>query len=238
MDLPATEPAVTDPAVTDPAVTGPAGPEPEWLIDADDPLLTPDKLERIADPSLPDRLMWNTFRTLALWDADVWVPRLFSIACGPDNVVSALDWGGASVVPWAVGPFGQDVSDVVIDGPEGYAVVACTVQSDAIDQHVGAGALAALDGSLHGARQAGFVVVVPPGTPDMADRLDMATEIELMDGRLATDLLEGAMGSISWTDLGRLVLDLAEEADPDSEPAESVHRLVTELQALYPDVPI
>src|SRR5947209_870930 len=174
MDLPATEPAVTGPAVTDAA-----GPEPEWLIDADDPLLTADRLQRVADPSLPDRLTWNTLRTLALWDTDVWVPRLFSIACGPDNVVSALDWGGASVVPWAVGPFGQDVSDVVIDGPEGYAVVACTVQPDAIDQHVGAGALAALDGSLHGslhgARQAGFVVVVPPGTPDMADRLDMAT---------------------------------------------------------------
>ena len=237
MDLPVTEPPVTEPELADPAAA-PSGQEPEWLIDADDPLLTAERLDRVADASLPDRLMWNTFRTLALWETDVWVPRLFSIACGPDNVVSPLDWGGASVQPWAVGPFGQDVADVVIDGPEGYAVVACALRPDASDEHLGAGALAALDGSLHGARQAGFVIVVPPGTPDLADRLDMATGIELMDGRLATDLLEGAMGSISWTDLGRLVLDLAEEADPDSEPATTVHQLVTELQALYPDTVI
>jgi hypothetical protein len=236
MDLPATDP----PGAA--GLAGDAAGEPEWLIDADDPLLTDDRLARVAAPSRPDRLTWNTFRTLALWDADVWVPRLLSVACGPDNVLSPLEWAGASVLPWAVGPFGDeaahDFTDVVIDGPGAYVVLACTIRTDPQEEELRAAALAALDGSLHGGRQAGLVVVTPPGGSHVGARLEMATDVALRDGRSAADLLADAIGSTIWPDLGRLALDLAEEADPDTVPGEVVHQLVTELQLLYPDATI
>jgi hypothetical protein len=246
MDLPATDPPPATRLAGDDAVGRPAWPErneqPEWLVDADDPLLTADRMARVADPSRPDRLTWNTFRTLAVWDTDLWVPRVLSVACGPDNPLSPLDWGGASVIPWAVGPFGgeaaDDIADVVIDGPEAYVVLACTIRSDPREEMLRAAALAALYGSLHGGRQAGFVVVAPTAASHVSARLEVATDIELRDGRLASDLLAGATGSISWPDLGRLALDLAEEADPDTVPGEVVHQLVTELQALFPDATI
>jgi hypothetical protein len=246
MDQPATDPLAG--AVAGEPAAGPGGGDaapdaaPLWLIDADDSLLTPDRLARIADPALPDRLAWNTFRTLALWDTDVWVPRLLELATGGDTSVVTADWTRASVVPWAVGPFetpdAADVVDVVLDGPEAYVVLACDTHGDPSEEQLRAGALAALDGSLHGARLAGFVVVVPPGTEGVDERLQVATETELLDGRIAADLLADATGWVTWTEVARIALDLSEEGDPDVAPVEIVHQLVTELQQLYPDATI
>jgi hypothetical protein len=81
-------------------------------------------------------------------------------------------------------------------------------------------------------------VVVPPGTEGVDDRLQVATETELMDGRIAIDLMGDAIGWVSWTDVARIALDLAEEGDPDVAPVDMVHELVTELQQLYPDATI
>ena len=222
--------------------------ESEWLIDAADPLLTDDKLARIADDGRPDRLAWNTFRTLGLWDTDAWVPSLLEVACGKDNPLSGLDWSGATVVPWGAGPDTPDVCDIVLDGAEAYVVVACSVIADPPVEQAGAAAVAALDGSLHGSREAGLVVVAPPdaagprgpdatGEVHAAQLLKRATAVELRDGSLAADLL-AATGCVTWAYLARLALDLAEESDPDTGPVEQVHQLVTEIQALYPGVDI
>jgi hypothetical protein len=246
MDRPATDPlvpqAAAQPTGTDAGGAAGAEAPTDWLIDADDPLLTPDRLARVADPARPDRLAWNTFRTLALWDTDAWVPRLLELACGADVPIVTADWTRASVTPWAVGPFetpdAVDVVDVVLDGPEAYVVLACDGHGDPSEEQLRAGAIAALDGSLREARLAGLVVVVPPGTEGVDDRLQVATETELMDGRIAIDLMGDAIGWVSWTDVARIALDLAEEGDPDVAPVDMVHELVTELQQLYPDATI
>jgi len=216
----------------------PPATESEWLIDAADPLLTDDKLARIADDGRPDRLAWNTFRTLALWEADRWVPPLLEVACGEDNRLSTLDWTAASVAPWGAGPDTPDVCDVVVDGPEAYVVVACSLVPSPPVEQAGAAAVAALDGSLHGGREAGLVVALPPGADEgAAGLLERATAVKLIDGSLAADML-AATGSVTWAYLARLALDLVEESDPDSGPVEQVHQLVTEIQALFPGIEI
>jgi hypothetical protein len=58
-------------------------------------------------------------------------------------------------------------------------------------------------------------------------------DVELHEGTRIAELLDGATGWIAWPELGRLALDLAEEAD--REPMESVRRLVSQIQARYPD---
>lgn len=223
-----------DRPVTDLDLGAPAGEEGAWLVDAESPALSDAVMPLIADDSRPHRLAWNTFRTLALWDTDAWVPRALEIAIGQGNRLSALEWGGGSVVPWPVPIDAPQLSDFVLDGPEAYVVMACTVVPEPPETELRAAAMAALDGSLHGAREAGLVVVAPPGSDDMRSRLQMATDVELHGGRLAFDLLDGAMGWISWPELGRIALDLAEEGDPDVSPVEQVRRLVSELQARFP----
>ncbi|MGH9280136.1 MAG: hypothetical protein ACRD12_18805 [Acidimicrobiales bacterium] len=207
----------------------------EWLVDAADPLLTPERLARVADPARPDRLAWNAFRILGLWNTDAWVPSLVEVACGDESPLVELDWADATIVPWTSDVLGPDMCDMVIAGPDGYVVVACTVDPYPQEAPLTAAAVAAIDGSIEGGnREAGLIVVTPPGTPPLDERLELATDIEVHDGRLIFDLLEGRMGSVSWTRLGRLALDLAEEGG--EEPMEQVHRLITELQARYPGV--
>jgi hypothetical protein len=220
-----------------PATDTPMEAATEWLIDADDRLLTSDKLARIAeDPNRPDRLAWNTFRTLALWNTDTWVPALLEEACGGDNPLSPLNWADTAVVPWAAGLDSPDTCNVALDGPEAYVMVACALTRRPAEEQLRAAAMAALEGSLHPNREAGLVVVLPPGDDpegeSLTERLEIATGVELLDGRLAYDLLAPGMGDVTWLDLGRLALDLAEEAE--LEPAESVRRLVTELQQRFP----
>jgi hypothetical protein len=204
----------------------------EWLADNASPLLAA-AAARVEDPNRPDRLAWNTFRTLALWDADAWVPSLLEVAVGAGNPLSVLEWGGGTVVPWAAGLEFDDVSDVVLDGPEAYVVLACTLLPHPREEHLRAAAVAALDGSLHGGREAGLVVVAPPGSDSLPAELEVAGEIEVHQGHTVGELLADRVGWISWPELGRLALDLAEETDPGY--AEHVHQLVSELQRRFRD---
>ena len=205
----------------------------EWLIDADDPRLDDQRLAQVADPLRPDRLAWNTFRTLALWNTDTWVPALLEVALGADNRLSPLDWSDAVVVPWGTGVEVANTCDVVLDGPEAYVVILCSLDEPPDeDVPLRAAAINALDGSVSGAREAGCIVVAPQRWAD--ERLQLAGDIELRDGRLAADLLEGAMGAATWADLGKLALDLAEEGDPDVAPVEQVRQLVMQIEAVNP----
>lgn len=211
-----------------------------WLIDADDPLLTDEVAARIDDPRRPDRLAWNATRTLALWDADTWVPPLLSMALGDGNPLSPLEWGGTKVFPWRIGIEAVETCEAVLDGPEGYVVVVFTFSTDPSETDLRAAEIGALDGSIHGGRAAGVVLVAPPGADGdaLTGILERAGEVELHDGRLAWDLLADSTGIVDWAYLGRLALDLVEEGDPDDTLTEQVHRLVSDLQARFPDAVI
>lgn len=185
-----------------------------WLVDADNPLLTEPLLARVADPGQPDRLAWNTFRTLALWETDVWVPRLVGIACGEGSPLSAVEWSGASVLPWAAGLAADGVSDVLVEGPEAVIVVGATLAADLGTVDVAA-YLTELAEAAAG-RDYGFVAVLAPGA----------------SGSAVTD--DGRTGWLTWAELGTVALDLAEEGD--ELRAEQVHRLVDELQQQFPGI--
>ncbi|MEW6155118.1 MAG: hypothetical protein AB1673_14205 [Actinomycetota bacterium] len=206
-----------------------------WTVDAADPALGPRERARLADRARPDRMAWNAFRALALWEPDTWVPALLEVACGPGNPLSALEWSAAAVDPWGAELAGPDVSDVVLDGPEAVVVAAATLKAAPPIEQVTAAAVGALDRSLKGARQAGLVLVVPPGAQRSEALVGAATGVALLDGRPASDLL-AATGVVTWTELGRLALDLAEGAGP--APAAVVHQLVTDLQAAWPEAEI
>ena len=193
----------------------------DWLVDAENPLLTAVALARVDDHSRPDRLAWNAFRTLALWETDVWVPRLLDVACGPANPLSALEWSGTSVVPWATGVAFDGAVDVVLDGPEALVVALATLSPELGPDQLQAGAREALTGTSASGKGAGLVVVVPP------DAAGPAVEE-------AAGLADGAVGWLTWRDLGALAVDLAEEAD--ELRAGQVHRLVSDLQGQFPSL--
>ncbi len=193
-----------------------------WLVDAENPLLTEPVLARMAEPGRPDRLAWNTFRTLALWETDVWVPRLLGIACGEASPLVALEWSGASVLPWAAGLALDGVADVVLDGPEALVVAGTTLAPDFPPPESLLAEVAEVAG---GARDAGFVAVVAPGSegPDWPER---------QGGVDVTG--DGRTGWLTWAELGTLALDLAEEGD--ELRGEQVSRLVDQLQQRFPGV--
>ena len=190
-----------------------------WLVDAENPLLTEPVLARMDDTTRADRLAWNTFRTLALWETDVWVPRILGIACGEGPPLAAVEWSGASVVPWAAGLELDGVTDVVLDGPEALVVVGATLATTfpAGDPAGEPPALLQVVADAAGeAREAGFLVVVAPG----ADGVDVTGD--------------GRTGWLTWAELGTVALDLAEEGD--ELRGEQVHRLVDELQQRFPGI--
>ena len=195
-----------------------------WLVDAENPLLTESALTRVDDPRRPDRLAWNAFRTLALWETDVWVPRLLDVACGPDNPLSALEWSGTSVVPWATQVAVDDAVDVLLDGPEALVVAVATLSADLGVDALRAVAAEAVAGSSPGGKEAGFVAVLPPDAGGAEPPLHEA----------ASELPDGAVGWLTWRDLGALAVDLAEEGD--ELRAAQAHRLVSDLQAQFPDL--
>jgi hypothetical protein len=169
----------------------------DWLVDAENPLLTAVALARVDDPSRPDRLAWNAFRTLALWETDVWVPRLLDVACGPDNPLTGLEWSGTSVVPWATGAAFDDAVDVVLDGPEALVVVLASLVRELGPDQVRAGVREVLTATSPSAKAGGVVLVLPPdspGPPPEDAAVDLAEEAdELRAGqvhRLVTDLQE------------------------------------------------
>lgn len=186
-----------------------------WLVDAENPLLTEPALARMDDPGRPDRLAWNTFRTLALWETDVWVPRLLGIACGEGSPLVAVEWSGASVLPWAAGLALDGVTDVVLDGPEALVVAGTTLAPD-LPGREPAGLLQEVVEAAGESREAGFVAVVAPGAQEV-----VGTE-------------DGRTGWVTWAELGTVALDLAEEGD--ELRSELVHRLVDQLQQRFPGV--
>ncbi|MGI9033215.1 MAG: hypothetical protein ACR2HY_05965 [Acidimicrobiales bacterium] len=205
-----------------------------WLVDVQNPLLDEAVLERIADPARPDRLAWNTFQTLALWDTDIWVPRLAEVACGDASPLAAVEWAGGTVRPWGSALSLDDATDVVLEGPEALIVVVATLRFDPPVEELRAGVLEALAEGLHPDKQPGFVVVVPPGTPDLDPWLEVASDFELRGSQHAAELLPASTGWITWRELAELALDLAEEAD--ELRGEAVHRVASEMQEQFPAV--
>jgi hypothetical protein len=195
-----------------------------WLVDAENPLLTEPVLARMGDTTRADRLAWNTFRTLALWDTDAWVPRLLGIACGEGSPLVALEWSGTSVLPWAAGLALDGVTDVVLDGPEALVVVGATLAAAFPPAEPPALLEEVAEAAGH-SRQAGFVAVLAPGSdgpawPERGGGVDVAGD--------------GSTGWLTWAELGTLALDLAEEGD--ELRGEQVSRLVDHLQQRFPGI--
>ncbi len=203
-----------------------------WLVDIESPLLTDTALTRIDDGALPDRLTWNTFQTLALWDPDVWVPRFVEVACGEGSALEALEWSGASIRPWGASLAYAGATDVVIDGPEALIVAVATLDPDPQVDELRAAALDALGPTVGPDDQVGFVMVVPPGTADLDPWLAVAAE-DRPAAASAVEVLPGSSGWLTWHELGELALDLAEESD--ELRGEAVHRLVTDIQTQFPE---
>ena len=216
----------------------------DWLADPTHPSLDTPIADRLNDATLPDRLTWNAFRTLAQWNTDVWVPGLLEVALGADNNFSGLDWAEATIEVWRSGLQMTGSSDVVIDGPEAVVLVEATFQTDVGADHLATGADHALGLAQRGAgeKPAAFVLVRPSVDQHDAERLEdelAADLLDLPDGEghgLTEQALENIAGWMTWADLGALAVDLAEEADPLHQ--EMVHQLVTQLQARFPGIDV
>jgi hypothetical protein len=207
-----------------------------WLMEPDHPDLARPEAERINEPWRPDRLAWNTFRTLAQWNTDVWIPSLLEQACGRDNPVSPVEWADASVTFWTSAGDRRDAVEIGLEGRDAFVLVEATFQDVVEPDELAAGADRALDHAGLG-RQGAFILVVPP-TSDLTSRFDDLMTAELIDpeGRaghgLRPEALARVSGCLTWADLGALALDLAEEGDPLRR--EQVHQLVTQLQEKFP----
>jgi len=202
----------------------------EFLADAQNPALTTAEMARMADPDKPDRLAWNTFRTLALWESDVWIPRLLDIALDVPNPLSEHEWAGASVQLWATGLELDQGTDVLLDGPEALAIAVAYVDPVPPSAEIrGAMAKVVSDAGL-GGRQPAFLAVVP----NADDERQLEAVLELAASGSDLDSLSDAVGWVTWHELCELALDLAEEADPLRD--DQVHLLVTQLQSRFPDI--
>lgn len=202
-----------------------------FLADPQNPALNSATMMLVGDTDRADRLAWNTFRTLALWETDVWVPRLLDIGLGSPNPLSESEWSGASVQLWATGLELDNGADVLIDGPEGLVVGVATLDpAPPSGETRGAMAKVVSDAAL-GGRQPAFLAVVP--TRD--DEAQLQAALEQAGSGEGLEALAGAVGWVTWHELGELALDLAEEEE-DSLRADQVHLLVTQLQDRFPDI--
>jgi hypothetical protein len=205
----------------------------EWLVEPAHPDLDHPNVDRLNDAKLPDRLAWNAFRTLSEWDTDTWIPAFLEIACGVPNPLSNKEWSGARVVMWGSGLDLDGTADVLLAGSEAVVIVEASYRDDVPTEHAIAGVRRALELADHH-RQAGYVLV-SPDRPLALRRRPRPEELAAAlgdQGGLNFDALARAVGWTSWRDIGRLALDLAEEVDDLRD--ELVHRLVTELQVLFP----
>jgi hypothetical protein len=220
----------------------PAGSE-RWLAEPDHPGLRTPAAARVDDDDRPDRLAWNTFRTLAAWNTDVWVPALLEVALAEHSRLPSLSWADASVDVWGSGRDPGDAStDVVVAGPEAVVLVEATFATDLTVEHLAEGAEHALALPGRAGRPAAFVLLTPSVDQAEADRLADTLAADLLDlppggGRgLTEEAVERVTGWLTWADVAALALDLAEEADPVR--AELVHLLVTELQQRFPGLEV
>lgn len=209
-----------------------------WLADPGHPVLGSPYAARLNDRARPDRLAWNTFRTLALWNTDVWVPSMLEAACEAVNPLSEREWGEAEVELWRTGLDLDDAVDVAIDGVECFVVVEATLRADLDVDRLAAGINRALDVATADHRQAGFVVVSPgldePAGANVRQLLD-EDRLRSVVGRrpgIQLDALARAVGWVTWQELGTLALDLGQEADTVRQ--DQVRKLASELQATFP----
>jgi hypothetical protein len=202
-----------------------------FLADPQNPALNSATMMLIGDTGRPDRTAWNVFRTLALWDTDIWVPRLLDIGLGGDHPVADVEWSGASVQLWATGLELDRSTDVLIDGPEALIVGLATVDPGPLSGETRGAMVKAVSDAGLGGRQPAFLAIVP--TRDDEAQLQAALEAAAAGDDL--NALTGAVGWVTWHELGELALDLAEEEE-DSLRADQVHLLVTQLQDRFPDI--
>ena len=207
-----------------------------WLVDIESPLLTDAALLRIDDAERPDRLTWNTFQTLALWDTDTWVPRFVELACGEGTPLQAMEWSGSTVQPWGAALSLPDATDVVIDGPEAVIVAVATLRTDPPVDELRSAVLEAVSHTLRPDKPVALVIVVPPGTPDLDPWLEVADDEGMPEEGDRGEEFPGITGWVTWRDLSELALDLAEEAD--ELRGEAVHHLVSEVQERFPAVDV
>lgn len=173
---------------------------------------------------------WEVFRTLALWNADVWVPAMLDRACGEGTELAAVDWGPGSVTPMGPELRFEGITALAVECPQAVVVVAATLRPHVTEEELREGMLAALEASMAGGRLAAMIVASPDHTTGLA-RLDRAGEWELANGQPLGDEID-ALGWTSWSDLLGLAIDLAEEADGGR--ADAVRRTVADLQATAP----
>jgi hypothetical protein len=202
-----------------------------FLADPQNPALNSATMMLVGDDSRPDRLAWNTFRTLALWQTDAWVPRLLDIGLGGEHPVEDVEWQGASVQLWATGLELDSGVDVLIDGPHALLVCVATLQPAPLSGETRGAMLKAVSDAALGGRKPAFLAVVP--TRDDEAQLQAALEAAASGDGL--DALVESVGWVTWHELGELALDLAEEEE-DSLRADQVALLVDQLQDRFPDI--
>jgi hypothetical protein len=174
---------------------------------------------------------WNTFRTLALWQTDAWVPRVLDIGFGGEHPIEDVEWEGASVQLWATGLELDSGVDVLIDGPNALLACVATLQPAPPSGETRGAMMKVVSDAALGGRKPAFLAVVP--TRDDEAQLQAALEAAASGDGL--DALTGSVGWVTWHELGELALDLAEEEE-DSLRADQVHLLVTYLQDQFPDI--
>ena len=206
------------------------GPE-AFLADPQNPALNSATMMLIGDESRADRLAWNTFRTLALWQTDAWVPRLLDVGLGGEKAIEGVEWEGASVQLWATALELDRSTDVLVDGPEALVVALATVDPGPPSGETRGAMVKAVSDAGLGGRQPAFLAIVP--TRDDEAQLQAALEAAASGDDLST--LTDAVGWVTWHELGELALDLAEEEE-DSLRADQVHLLVNQLQDRFPDI--
>jgi hypothetical protein len=202
-----------------------------FLADPQNPALNSATMMLVGDESRPDRLAWNTFRTLALWQTDAWVPRLLDIGLGGEHPVADVEWEGASVQLWATGLELDSGADVLIDGPHALVVCVATLQPAPPSGETRGAMMKAVSDAALGGRKPAFLAVVP--TRDDEAQLQAALEAAASGDGL--DALTDSVGWVTWHELGELALDLAEEEE-DSLRADQVALLVDQLQDRFPEI--
>jgi hypothetical protein len=206
------------------------GPE-AFLADPQNPALNSATMMLIGDESRPDRLAWNAFQTLALWQTDAWVPRLLDIGLGGEHPIEDVEWEGASVQLWATGLELDSGVDVLIDGPNALLICVATLQPAPPPGETRGAMVKAVSDAALGGRKPAFLAVVP--TRDDEAQLQAALEAAASGDGL--DALTGSVGWVTWHELGELALDMAEEEE-DSLRADQVALLVDQLQDRFPDI--
>jgi hypothetical protein len=202
-----------------------------FLADPQNPALNSATMMLVGDESRPDRLAWNTFRTLALWQTDAWVPRLLDIGLGGEHPIEDVEWEGASVQLWSTGLEFDSGVDVLIDGPHALLVCVATLQPAPSSGETRGAMLKAVSDAALGGRKPAFLAVVP--TRDDEAQLQAALEAAASGDGL--DALVESVGWVTWHELGELALDLAEEEE-NSLRADQVALLVDQLQDRFPDI--